>query len=193
MTSRKEKQRKINLPEGIDYTQYHSTSGMSTRNWGPHSWKFLFTSIMGRYPIKIKTEEHKKIAHDFKILLTSLSNILPCIFCRNSFEIFLRELPIEPFLKGRIELMYWLYLMKDKVNNKLIKQERKCYNDEKRRLKNMYRNKELSKRDYYIKIEKFKAKTFVTVVTPPFKQVLDEYESIRAVCSKKSLTCKLPK
>jgi len=181
----------VKLPENIDYSKYDSTGGMSTRNWGPHAWDFLFTSIMGRYPIKVKTDEHRKIMNDFKILLTSLDNILPCIFCRNSFTVFLKELPIEPFLSGRIELMYWFYLMKDKVNRKLIKQERKCYRDEKRRLKALYHNEEISKRDYYIKIEKFKLKTFVTVVTPPFDQVLDKYEAFRAVCSKKSLTCKL--
>lgn len=184
-------QKKIKLPDNIDYSKYTSTSGMSTRNWGPDAWNFLFISIMGRYPMEIKTDEHRKIRHDFKVLLTSLANILPCIFCRNSFEIFLKELPIKPFLQGRIQLMYWLYLMKDKVNTKLIKQEQKCYRDEKRRLKVLYRKGELSKRDYYIKIDKFKAKTFITVPTPPFEEVLDKYEALRAVCSKKSLTCKL--
>jgi hypothetical protein len=93
---------------------------------------------MGRYPYRLnRSKEHLKIKRQFKALLTSLQDILPCIFCRNSFREFLKQLPIEPFLVGRIELVYWLYLMKDKVNNKLIKQEQQCYNDEKRRLKKL--------------------------------------------------------
>jgi hypothetical protein len=183
---------KVELPNNIDYSLYNSSSGMATKKWGPHAWDFLFTSIMGRYPLKVTTREDRKIARDFESILCSLSNVMPCVFCRNSFEGFLKELPIKPFLEGRIQLMYWLFLMKDKVNNKLIKQENKCYRDEKRRLKVMYRNEEITKREYYIKIDKFKQKTFVTVPTPPFKEVLDKYEAFRAVCSKKSLTCKLP-
>jgi hypothetical protein len=185
----------IKLPEGIDYSLYDSESGMATKRWGPSFWNSLFVSIMGRYPFKIDTsnEEHLLLQSEFKHLLTSLSNIMPCVFCRNSFKNFLKELPIEPFLIGRIELMYWLYLMKDKVNKKLICQENLCYNDEKKRLKSLYYNKQISKEEYYQKIKEFKEEAFTTIPTPPFKEVLDKYEAIRAVCSQKSLSCVLPK
>jgi hypothetical protein len=46
---------------------------------------------------------------------------------------------------------------------------------------------------YYKKLEEFKEKTLVTQSSPPFKEVLEKYESIRAVCSKQSKTCSLPK
>lgn len=82
--------------------------------------------------------------------------------------------------------------MKDLVNQKLIRQEKKCYRDEKRRLKALYYDHKITKSEYYSSVEDFKKKTFVTIPTPPFKIVLDKYEAIRAVCSKKSLTCVLP-
>ena len=114
----------VTLPKGIDYTQYQSTNGMSTKFFGPAAWDFLFVSIIGRYPVKInkKDPEHLLIRKSFKHLMQSLSIVLPCIFCRQSFAGFLKELPLKPFLSGRIELMYWLYLMKDRVNKKLLKQ-----------------------------------------------------------------------
>lgn len=184
---------KVTLPNNIDYSKYNSKDGLATKKWGPVCGNFLFTIIMGRYPYKLKnTKEHKIIRKQFKSLLTSLKDILPCVFCRNSFKVFLKELPINNFLVGRIELMYWLYLMKDKVNKKLIKQEKLCYNEEKYRLKQLYYSRNISKTEYYKMIRDFKSKTFQTVPTPPFKEVLDKYESIRAVCSKKSLSCVIP-
>lgn len=184
----------INLPD-IDYSVYDQSSGMSTKHWGPAAWKFLFTSIMGRYPFKLDMEnaEHILIRNAFKNMLTSLQIVMPCIYCRESFKIFLLELPIEPYLVGRIELMYWLYLMKDKVNKKLLNQENQCYNDEKRRLKGMFYNGLITEEEYYKQAQGFKEETFNTIPTPPFKEVLDQYESLRAVCSDKAKTCALPK
>ena len=88
--------------------------------------------------------------------------------------------------------MYWLYLIKDKVNKKLIYQEKICYNDEKIRLKKLVYSKQLSEKEYYNLVEKFKKETFQTQDTPPFKQVLDHYESFRAVCDKRAKKCSIP-
>jgi hypothetical protein len=185
----------IKLPEGIDYSIYEGNSGMSTKHWGPAAWKFLFTSIMGRYPLKIdmNNSEHILIKNAFKSMLTSLQIVMPCIYCRESFKKFLLELPIEPYLIGRIELMYWLYLMKDKVNQKLLGQENKCYADEKRKLKALFYSGSITEKEYYTQVTAFKEETFNTITSPPFKEVLDQYEELRAVCSDKAKTCALPK
>jgi hypothetical protein len=184
----------IKLPSNIDYSKYTSESGMATSQWGGKAWDFLFTSIIGRYPIIINetNPQHLLIKLKFKNMLTGLKDTLPCIYCRNSYKDFIKELPIEPHLIGRIELMYWLYLIKDKVNIKLINQEKICYLDEKKRLKELFYNKKISENDYYIKINNFKQFTFKTIPTPPFEQVLDKYEMFRAECSQKSLSCVLP-
>lgn len=183
---------KLKLPKGIDYKKYYSTSGMNTRFFGPAAWNFLFVSILGHYPIIIKTSEDKDIRSAFKNMLTSLPNIMPCIFCRNSFKKFLKKIPIEPYLIGKIELMFWLYQMKDLVNKKLICQENKCYNDEKSRLKKMFYNKKITKDQYYEMVEQFKKDTFVTILTPSFQEILDKYESQRANCNRKAKKCSLP-
>lgn len=182
------------MDKSIDYSKYHSTSGLSTKAWGPSGWYFLFSCIMGGYPVKIdkRKKEHRLIQLHFKNLLMSLAYTMPCIFCRESFKKFCKELPINKYMIGRIELMYWLYKIRNKVNQKLIVQELKCYNDEKRRLKKLYRKNEISEIEYYEKLKQFKEKTFITKKSPKFKEVLDKYESIRAVCSKKAKTCALP-
>jgi hypothetical protein len=185
----------VKLPPNIDYTLYHGDSGLSTKDWGPPAWSFLFACIIGRYPVKIdlKNKEHRHIQRTFRKMLTSLNIVLPCVFCRDSFKQFCKELPIRDYLVGRIELMYWLYSMKDKVNKKLEKQEQKCYNNEKKRLKMKYYKSQISREDYYKHLQKFRDTTFKTVPTPPFKEVLDQYEALRAVCSAKSLSCVLAK
>lgn len=186
----------VNLPEYIDYSKYNNmTMGSASSIWGPALWTSLFTCIMGRYPYKIdnKNKDHIKIKKSFKSMLINLSVIMPCIFCRNSFKVFIKELPISDFLIGRIELMYWFYKIKDKVNEKLICQEKICYNDEKKMLKKLYYSNNITKEEYYIKVQLFKKNVFLTVKSPPFEEILDKYESYRAVCNKKAKICSLPK
>ena len=180
------------------YDNYTSTSGLSTKMWGPSGWYFLFSCIMGGYPPQIneKDKHHLVIKKHFKNLILSLAYTMPCIFCRESFKKFCVELPIENSMGSRMDLMKWLYNIRDKVNKKLISQEKQCYNNEKLRLKKMYYSRPPTKQRkemYYKKLEEFKEKTLVTQSSPPFKEVLEKYESIRAVCSKQSKTCSLPK
>jgi hypothetical protein len=181
----------IKLPDNIDYTKFSSTSGMVTKIWGAKAWAFLFTSIMGHYPMKIdiNNTDHINLQKHFKHLLCSLSIIMPCIFCRESFKGFLKELPINEYLIGRMELMYWLYLMKDKVNNKLINQEKEAYNEQKRTLKKYFYDGKITVDQYYDKVNKCKNNSFKTTPTPPFQQVLEQYENCRANCSNKAKTC----
>jgi hypothetical protein len=179
-----------------DFSKYNSTSGLSTKSWGPSGWYFLFSCIMGGYPVKLdnKSKDHRVIKRHFKNMLLSLGYTMPCIFCRQSFQEFCKEMPIDNFLSSRIDLMKWLYEIRNKVNQKLIAQEQKCYNDEKKRLKKLYYSNpsDESKRTYYKNLQTFREKTFMTTLSPPFEEVLDKYESIRAVCSKRAKTCALP-
>jgi hypothetical protein len=176
------------LPNNINYKKYHSTSGLATRVWGPFGWGFLFSCIMG-YPVHIKTASDKKTKRAFKELFKNLSFILPCKFCKESFAKFYKQLPIDKYLVGRLELMYWLYLIKDKVITKLISQERDCYNKEKRELKKKFYNKEISKENYYSRVNQFREYTLITKPSPPFEDILNNFEQFRATCSKKAKTC----
>lgn len=178
-----------------EYNHFQSTSGLSTKSWGPSGWYFMFSCIMGGYPTRIdpKDKSHLQTKSHFKALFKGLGFVMPCIFCRESFKQFYKELPIEPYLVGRIELMYWLYLIRDKVNNKLINQEQQCYNTEKKRLKRKYNNRQISEAEYYKRLADVKRETLITQPSPPFIDVLHNYENIRAVCSAKAKTCSLPK
>jgi hypothetical protein len=60
--------------------------------------------------------------NDYKNFYESLGKVLPCKYCRDSFPIFMNELPIEEYGKSQKDMAYWAYLMHNKVNNKLRKQ-----------------------------------------------------------------------
>lgn len=178
--------------------KYNSLSGLATKYWGPSGWYFLFSCIMGAYPpqIDLKNKEHQKIKKHFTNMLKSLVYTMPCVYCRNSYKQFIKELPIEPFLTGRLKLFEWLYLIRNKVNEKLINQEKKCYNDEKKRLKKIYHNSKKTPQDkqkYYSQLDQFKQDTLLTHSSPPLSEILDKYESIRANCSNRAKTCSMKK
>jgi hypothetical protein len=171
--------------------KYSSSAGLKTKVWGPAAWDFLFSSIMGSYPYKINknNKEHLEIKKYFKLTLKGLQHTLPCVFCRESYKKFWKQLPIENYLKGRVELMYWLYLIKDKVNNKLIEQEQEEYNQTVSLYKQMYYSGKLSRNEYFVHLETWKTKCFQTIPSPPFQEVLEFYESRRAGCSKRTNSC----
>lgn len=179
------------IESGIDYSKYHKTAGLSTKHWGPSGWYFLFACIMGAYPIKLdkSNREHIEIRRHFKNMIGSLRYTMPCIFCRNSFRGFYKELPIENFLCGRIELMLWLYLIRDRVNQKLILQETEAFEKERSRLNKLRLKGKLGDSEYKNQLTKFRKKICITKPSPPFREILDKYESIRANCSKRTKTC----
>lgn len=175
-----------------NYNKYLSLSGMKTKYWGPNAWNFLFCSILGTYPeqIDIKNKDHIKIKKEFKNLFNSLCFILPCIFCRDSYKVFIKELPIDPYLVGRIELCNWLYKLKDKVNKKLIKQEIDCFKVEHEKILKKLKDKKINKTQYKCLYDKLKKDILCTKKSPSFLEILNYYESFRAGCSNKSKTCK---
>lgn len=137
---------------------------MNSRAFGPPLWKSMFM-IAANYEIIIdpSNKQHLKKKRDIKIFFTNIGNVIPCSHCRKSYKQFMRELPINKFLGGRKHLMYWLYLIKDKVNKKLIAQ---------------YKSGEIA---------------YKTVPSPSFRQVCRYYEQFRAGCStKKTKSCSEP-
>ena len=90
---------------------------MDTKFWGPGGWRFLHT-ITFNYP-ENPTAADKR---NYKSLFLNFQFTLPCKYCRESYAKFLRELPIEPYLASRSKLTMWLYLIHNKVNDKLRNQ-----------------------------------------------------------------------
>lgn len=97
---------------------------MDPKIWGPVAWEtfFLFSR---NYPEKINLndKEHLKIMKSTERFYKSLKDLLPCMYCRESYKMYYAELDIKKYLSGRDKLTEWLYLLKDKVNKKLICQE----------------------------------------------------------------------
>lgn len=143
----------------------NSISAFKTKEFGKHYWYTLFTMILGgSFPQKVdlKNNEHKKIIKYYKYTLEGLMYTLPCSICRKSYINFYKKYDINKFLVSKIKLAYWLYLIKDLVNKKLIEQETEL-------------------------IKQGKLKEYITKPSPPFKNVIYHYYKSRANSCK--LTC----
>ena len=164
------------------YLPYFGSNGLSTKKWGPSAWTFLFSSIMGGYPpvIDLNNKEHVQIKKAYKEMFKGLAYTLPCSFCRYSYKQYFEEIPIDPFLNGRIELMKWLYIIRDRVNKKLISQEVELYERERVKLINQLAEKEISQKQYSRLLNSKKKEICITKESPPFSIVLKKYESLRA-------------
>jgi hypothetical protein len=78
---------------------------MDVKFWGPSGWELLHLIT-----VTIGGLEEKKE------LFSTLDHILPCKYCRQSAEEFLKEDPPQN------NIAFWLYKFHDKVNEKLHKQ-----------------------------------------------------------------------
>lgn len=156
----------------------NSNYGIKTSFWGPHAWVFLFSTIAGSYPVRV---DHNNRDHTQKVrahvsMLKSLKHTLPCCFCRESYSLFLKDLPIENYTHSRREMLHWLYQIHDKVNKKLIQQEREAYEDEKTKLT----VKKLTPAQRKTALTRLKAKMLRTKPSPSFDQVVAMYNKHRA-------------
>ncbi len=156
-------------------------SGINTKFWGPSAWIFLFSSCL-TYPIKIddKNPLHRQIKTNYKNLFMSLKYTLPCCFCLDSYRRFIKNDPIENSLNSRLDLLLWLYNLRDKVNKKLMAQEKEQYDFYKTALQKKYKSNLISKDTFDKRIQCLKKKYLRTEKSPPFKEILKDYEHYRA-------------
>jgi hypothetical protein len=84
---------------------------MQTSKWGPSGWKYLH-SIAHNYNPNVHNKK------DYKDFFRLVGKTLPCKYCRESFEKFSKELPIDNYLNSQENMAYWMYLIHNKVNNK---------------------------------------------------------------------------
>lgn len=167
-----------------------STNGIKASFWGPHAWNFLFSTIAGSYPIKYNPEDktHQRRVKGFIQLFTSLKEALPCIYCRQSYGNFLKELPIKDYMHSRLAMMQWLYLLHDKVNRKLIAQEQSCYDNEFQQLKQQLRDKKITPAKYKQQLAALK-EIRITKPSPPLQTIINKFERQRAGCNPKNKKC----
>lgn len=89
---------------------------MNVNKWGPSGWIFLH-SITFNYPLNPNNQDKINIKNFF----LSTANILPCKYCRQSFLIYIKYIPIDLFLESRESLVFWLYKIHQLVNQKIFK------------------------------------------------------------------------
>lgn len=89
---------------------------MNVNKWGPGGWDFLH-SITFNYPLQPTDNDKKYYSEFFK----SIGNMLPCKYCRNSYIVYYKYLPIDNFLDSREGVTYWLYTIHSLVNQKVFK------------------------------------------------------------------------
>jgi hypothetical protein len=143
-------------------TMINIITAFKTKEFGHHYWYTLFTMILGgSFPQKVdfKNNEHKKIIKYYKYTLEGLIYTLPCSICRKSYIDFYKKYNINKFLGSKAKLAYWLYLIRDLVNKKLINQETKL-------------------------IKQGKLKDYITKPSPSFKDVISHYYKTRAMSCK---------
>ena len=94
-------------------------SNMTPYIWGSSLWESIHFVAAG-YPNKPTVEQKRNYCNFFK----AISNVLPCTACSLSFKKYMKALPIHKYLKSRKRLLYWTYLIHNKVNRKLKKKVR---------------------------------------------------------------------
>tara|TARA_Y100000389_G_scaffold38998_1_gene33386 strand:- start:3440 stop:4132 length:693 start_codon:yes stop_codon:yes gene_type:complete len=119
------KRRKCRKKRIYTKKNYSSGDGMLVDVWGPSLWHFLH--IMS-FNYKVNpTEEDKKNHKDF---IYSLTNILPCKYCRENLKKNLKQLPLtQSDLKNRDSFSRWVYNLHELINKMLNKKSILTYCD----------------------------------------------------------------
>lgn len=95
-------------------------NGMMTKVWGPAGWLFLHCVTFGYpYAINPENEQHRPKPEEYYNFFYYLGKVMPCRYCRESYQQFFKELDLSKSLNSRHDLAKWLYDIHNKVNHKL--------------------------------------------------------------------------
>lgn len=107
----------------------NTTNGMKTSEWGSLTWDTLFIYILGRYPVTYK--DNPKLADKYVSWIKNLPDIMPCGICRQDFQKILENTDeldnISFYKRSRMHMLYYLFLIKEKVNEKLGKVRKETF------------------------------------------------------------------
>ena len=94
--------------------ELYSKNGMQTKVWGPTGWVFLHC-IAQNYPQEPTSEQKENYLQFFKLV----GNVLPCRYCRDSYQEFIKYTLNDQVMKNRQTFTKWLYDIHNKINKKL--------------------------------------------------------------------------
>jgi len=75
--------------------------------WGPAAWRFIHSIAVTYTPDK---------AEQFKVMMTTFTDLLPCEICQVNLKEKLKKFPIDQYLKSNETLFFWTYVLHDLVN-----------------------------------------------------------------------------
>ncbi len=163
-------------------------TGINPKLWGPHFWLTLFYTGLN-YPVKIDKNNkcHTSIRKHYKMFFCSLQYTLPCIFCLESYRRFWKEDEIDKYLDSRLNLLKWLYMLKDKVNKKLMYQEKQKFQSVKKmimdKFKSKYGQQSTWKKtvliDFNNKVDRESKKILKTKPSPSLKKAMEYFAGLR--------------
>lgn len=134
------------------------------RVWGPAKWGQMFNTA-AIYPKKNPTENQKLTTYKY------FKNLdLPCVQCHESYVLFWNQLPIEDYLSSRSLLIEWVYIIKKKVNSKLMRREK---NNEARFTQQCLQQKP-NQMDFCVNYGK-ELQGFRTTPSPPLQTIVNRY------------------
>ncbi|CAM9211944.1 unnamed protein product, partial [Ectocarpus fasciculatus] len=102
----------------------NENNGLCTSTWGPPGWFFLHCVAAG-YPVDpdeyddIRGNARGHTRRGYSSFFKNTGHVLPCRFCRESYVHFLSETPVEEYLHSRQALFEWLFVLHNKVNDKI--------------------------------------------------------------------------
>lgn len=106
-----------------------NNNGLCTSTWGSPGWFFLH-SVAAGYPVdpaeydEIRGNARGHTKRVYTSFFKNTGHVLPCRFCRESYFAFIAETPVEQYINSREALFKWLFIIHNKVNEKLgVKQE----------------------------------------------------------------------
>ena len=95
-------------------------NGMMTKVWGPAGWLFLHCVTFGYpYAINSHNETHNTKKQDYYNFFYYLGKVLPCRYCRESYDEYFKQLDLYNSLDTRKDITKWLFDMHNKINHKL--------------------------------------------------------------------------
>lgn len=102
----------------------NANNGMMTKVWGPAGWLFLHSVTLGypqdpdKYDVENGLPNGSTRKHYYNYF-REVGHILPCKYCRDSYREFATEIPLSKFMKNRDTLSQWLWIIHNRVNDKL--------------------------------------------------------------------------
>lgn len=104
------------------FEKLQDETAVRTSVWGPATWFFLHNMAMA-YPklINENNPEHIRKKDSMFAFLSNLGNVLPCGLCSASYNQYIKEpfYNINKYLDSRAKLARFIYLIHERVNEKL--------------------------------------------------------------------------